>query len=300
MHPAAQAPLRLGTRGSPLALWQARHVAALLGGAVEIVPMTTTGDRIQDRTLAAAGGKGLFTKELDEALLGGQVDLTVHSLKDVPTALPDGIVLAATPERDDPRDTLIGVPGLAALAPGAVVGTASLRRQAIVLHRRPDVNVVPLRGNVGTRLAKLREGQVQATLLALAGLRRLGLAHEATAILDPDEMLPAVAQGAIGVTCRAGDASLRQRLEGINHQPTMICTMAERALLAALDGSCRTPIAAHATLAGGTLHLRALIVTPDGRRAEATERRGPAADGVALGRDAGAELKARGGAGFFA
>ena len=262
--------------------------------------MTTTGDRIQDRTLAAAGGKGLFTKELDEALLGGQVDLTVHSLKDVPTALPDGIVLAATPERDDPRDTLIGVPGLAALAPGAVVGTASLRRQAIVLHRRPDVNVVPLRGNVGTRLAKLREGQVHATLLALAGLRRLGLAHEATAILDPDEMLPAVAQGAIGVTCRAGDASLRQRLEGINHQPTMICTMAERALLAALDGSCRTPIAAHATLAGGTLHLRALIVTPDGRRAEATERRGPAADGVALGRDAGAELKARGGAGFFA
>jgi hydroxymethylbilane synthase len=300
MHPAAQAPLRLGTRGSPLALWQARHVAALLGGAVEIVPMTTTGDRIQDRTLAAAGGKGLFTKELDEALLGGQVDLTVHSLKDVPTALPDGIVLAATPERDDPRDTLIGVPGLAALAPGAVVGTASLRRQSIVLHRRPDVNVVPLRGNVGTRLAKLREGQVQATLLALAGLRRLGLAHEATAILDPDEMLPAVAQGAIGVTCRTGDASLRQRLDGINHQPTMICTMAERALLAALDGSCRTPIAAHATLAGSTLHLRALIVTPDGRRAEATERRGPAGDGVALGRDAGAELKARGGADFFA
>jgi hydroxymethylbilane synthase len=303
-----RAVLRIGTRGSPLALAQANETKARLLAAhadldasgIEIVVIKTSGDRIQDRPLAEAGGKGLFTKEIEEALLDRRIDLAVHSMKDVPTVLPDGLVMAAFLPREDPRDALIGAASIAALPEGAVIGTASLRRQAILLHKRPDLRIVSLRGNVQTRLAKLREGQVQATLLALAGLRRLGLEREITGIIEPEEMLPAVAQGAIGIECRADDEPTRTRLYALNDPTTEVRVSAERALLAALDGSCRTPIAALAILTGDALHLRALIVTPDGRRAEATVRDGAVADAARLGLDAGAELKRRGGPDFFA
>jgi hydroxymethylbilane synthase len=306
---ASRHSLRIGTRGSPLALAQAAETRARLLAAhpdladdtIETVVIRTTGDRIQDRALSEAGGKGLFTLEIEQALLAGDIDLAVHSMKDMPTALPDGLVLAAFLPREDPRDVLLTRDGcgLAGLHDGAVVGTASLRRQAILRHRRPDLKVVTFRGNVGTRLDKLARGEVDATLLALAGLRRLGLADKAQTILEIDEMLPAVAQGAIGLECRAGDAATLARLAPLDHRPTHLCVAAERALLAALDGSCRTPIAGHAVIDAGGLHLQALIVRPDGSEVIFADRRGSAADGVALGTDAGAELKARGGAGFF-
>jgi len=299
--------LRIGTRGSPLALAQAgetrdRLLAAhadLKASDIEIEVIKTSGDRIQDRPLSEAGGKGLFTKEIEEALLDGRIHLAVHSMKDMPTALPDGLVIAALLPREDVRDVLIGAASIAALPRGAVIGTASLRRQAILLHKRPDLRIVSLRGNVQTRLRKLREGEAQATLLAMAGLRRLGLQHEATGVLDVTDMLPAVAQGAIGIECRANDTATLARLAPLNHEETSTRVAAERALLAALDGSCRTPIAALATLHGDRLHLDALIVTPDGKRAEATARDGAASDAVRLGADAGAELKRRGGPTFF-
>jgi len=304
--------LRIGTRGSPLALAQAAEVRARLAaawpelaaeGAVETVIIRTTGDAVQNRTLAAIGGKGLFTKELEEALYAGTVDLAVHSLKDVPTWLPDGLALVCHLEREDPRDAFFSRGGapLATLPAGSVVGTASLRRQAQVLHARPDLRVVPLRGNVETRLRKLAEGAVDATLLALAGLKRLGKTAGISEILPPEAMLPAVAQGAIGIEARSGDERVRAYLEPLGHRATERRVAAERALLAALDGSCKTPIAGLAEFVeGGRLRLRGLVVRPDGGAAHATEREGAAEDAERMGADAGAELRRTAGPGFFA
>ena len=310
--------LRLGTRGSPLALAQAREVRARLAAAhaelepeaaVEIVVIKTTGDTVQDRTLAEIGGKGLFTKEIEEALLDRRIDAAVHSMKDVPTWLPEGLTIGAVLAREDPRDALFSERGdsLAALPKGAVVGTASLRRQAQVLLARPDVKVVPFRGNVQTRLRKLAEGEVDATLLAVAGLKRLGMAERITAVLEPEVMLPAVAQGAIGVETRADDGETCGFLEALNDRTSALRVAAERACLEVLDGSCRTPIAALAETVGAEtgedgaeIRLRALVCLPDGSRAHRAERRGTIADAVALGRDAGAELRAAAGPAFFA
>lgn len=298
-------PLRIGTRGSPLALAQAhetraRLVAAHPGlgaqGAVEIVVIKTTGDRILDRTLADAGGKGLFTKEIEEALAAGTIDLAVHSMKDVPTALPDGLDICCLLPRADARDAWFSRSGrsLDELPAGAVIGTASLRRQAQVLARRPDLRVVPLRGNVGTRLARLAAGDVDATLLAMAGLIRLGLADGITAVLDPELMLPAVAQGAIGIETRRIDHRTRALLAPLHCPETGARVMAERALLAVLDGSCRTPIAAYARLDDrGNLVLAAVVLRPDGSESFATTGSGTASDAAVLGTAAGRQLLAR-------
>jgi hydroxymethylbilane synthase len=305
--PATLARLRIGTRGSPLALVQAAEVERRLrsvhaGIEIERRVIKTTGDTVQDRTLAAIGGKGLFTKELDEALIDGRIDMAVHSMKDMETSLRDGIAIGCVLPREDPRDVMVAREGtsLATLPMGAVLGTASARRQALALARRPDLKVVGLRGNVETRLRKVAEGEVDATLLALAGLRRLGLGHRATAILDPDEMLPAAAQGAIAVTIRAGDEVMRAALAPIDDEPSAIRVGAERACLAELDGSCRTPIAALAEIDGDSFRFRALIALPDGSAVLREERRGPTADAAAIGREAGAALKGRAAPSFFA
>jgi len=295
--------LRIGTRGSPLALAQAHEVQALLAvRATEIVVIKTTGDTVLDRPLADIGGKGLFTKEIDEALLDGRVDFAVHSMKDLETWLPDGIVLTAVLEREDVRDVFISerADSLDSLPAGRVVGTSSLRRQAQILARRPDLRVEAFRGNVQTRMRKLKAGDADATLLALAGLRRLGLDEVATEILGPDVLLPAVAQGAIGMTCRGDDDRVRETLAVLNHQRTWDRITAERAMLAALDGSCRTPIGGLAEIgAGGALTLRGLVAKADGSEIIETTRTGPVADAEALGRDAGQELRHRAGPGFF-
>jgi hydroxymethylbilane synthase len=266
--------LPIATRESPLALAQARMVQRLLAEAhgVEdrdtafpIVGLTTTGDRLTDRKLIDAGGKGLFTKEIDEALFSGQAAIAVHSMKDVPTRMPDGLVLAAFLEREDPRDVLLTASGssrIADLPHGAILGTASLRRQAQALHLRPDLEVVTLRGNVDTRLGKLRSGEVAATFLARAGLKRLGRTEGQLDPLDPDEMLPAVAQGIIGLAIREDDAAVAP----LDHLPSSLAATAERAFLAALDGSCRTPIAAHAVLEGREMTIRGEVLTPDGKQ----------------------------------
>jgi hydroxymethylbilane synthase len=300
--------LRIGTRGSPLALAQARMVRARLAVAhgvdeerITLTVIRTTGDVIQDRTLAEAGGKGLFTKEIEEALRADAIDLAVHSAKDVPTVLPHGLILTAVLPREDARDVFIGrtVKTLRELAAGAVVGTASLR-QAIVKRLRPDLAVVPIRGNVDTRLRKLGEGVVDATLLALAGLKRLGLTQAATSIFTLDEFLPAVGQGIVAIETRADDARTRTLLDAVNHAETATALAAERAFLAVLDGSCRTPIAGHATIADGHLRLRGLIAKPDGSESFECLREGPISAAVALGTDAGAELRRRAGADFLA
>ena len=270
------ASLRIGTRGSPLALVQARAVRARLAAAmgmgeegIELVVIRTTGDIIQDRSLAEEGGKGLFTKEIEEALLAGRVDLAVHSAKDMPTMLPGGLILAACLEREDPRDVFISrkARSLAELPKGASIGTTSPRRQAIAKRARPDLRVMPLRGNVETRLRKLDAGDVDATLLALAGLRRLGLTEHATHIMSADEFLPAVAQGAIGIETREDNKRVRDILAGIDHADTSTAVACERSFLAALDGSCKTPIAGHATIAGDAVQFRGLIARPDGSAA---------------------------------
>ena len=302
--------LRLGTRGSTLALVQAEQVKARLAaawpalaerGAVAIEIIRTTGDRIQDRPLAEAGGKGLFTKEIEEALLAGAIDLAVHSMKDLPTVIPDGLEIACLLPREDPRDVLVaGVGSLAALPQGAIVGTSSLRRKAQLLARRRDLKVVDFRGNVDTRLRKVERGEVQATLLALAGLKRLGLEGKASAVLATEEMLPAAAQGAIGLETRIGDFRVRDFLAPLDHAPTARSVAAERALLAVLDGSCRTPIAALAVgRTFGRLRLDALIARIDGSQVLRTAREGPEADAAEMGRDAGEDLRAGGGADFF-
>ncbi len=303
------AALKLGTRGSKLALTQAglvrdalaRSVPALANpDAIEIVVIRTTGDAIQDRPLSEAGGKGLFVKEIEEAMLAHRIDIAVHSMKDMPTAQPAGLLITAFLAREDARDVLIAgdVKRIADLKQGAVVGTSALRRRAQLLHRRPDLRIVTLRGNVDTRLRKREAGDVEATILALAGLKRLGLEHVGAAISE-DEMLPAVGQGAICIECRADDTTTRGWLAAIDHGPTATCVKAEHAMLSVLDGSCRTPIAGHAVLTDGVIHLRGLIAKPDGSQLIATERRGDFIDAETLGRDAGHELLRRGGAGFL-
>jgi hydroxymethylbilane synthase len=261
----------------------------------------TSGDRIQDRPLAEVGGKGLFTKEIEEALIAGAIDLAVHSSKDMPTELPAGLVLTAFPEREDPRDVFISrkAKSIASLAQGASIGTASLRRAAMAKRLRSDLVIVPLRGNVETRLRKLDEGVADATLLALAGLKRLGLTDAATAILSQEEFLPAVGQGAIGIETRADDARTRGMLATINHADTFSALACERAFLKMLDGSCRTPIGGHATVAGGKIRFRGMIVRPDGSEAFEAACEGALGDAEKLGADAGAELKRRAGSGFF-
>jgi hydroxymethylbilane synthase len=302
--------LRIGTRGSPLARVQAALVCQALEaahpelaapGCLEVVAITTTGDRVKDRPLAELGGKGLFCKEIETALLEESIDVAVHSMKDLPTWLPVGLTIGAMLAREDARDVLIarGAGGLESLPQRALVGSASLRRQAQLLARRPDLRVATLRGNVETRLRKLAAGEVDATLLALAGLRRLGIMPDGAVVLAPEAMLPAVGQGAIGVECRADDALTRALLGAVDDPPTSACVRAERALLAALDGSCHTPIAGYAEADGTELRLRALIARPDGSVCLHAERQGPLADGEALGRDAGRELRARAGPGFF-
>jgi len=301
--------VKIGTRGSPLALAQAHEVRARLCAAhgwreveIGIEVIRTTGDAILDRPLAEAGGKGLFTKEIEQALAGGVVDLAVHSGKDVPTWRPDELVIAAWLPREDVRDVFISpkAASLKALAAGAVVGTASLRRQALVRRLRPDLNVISFRGNVQTRLRKLNEGEADATLLALAGLNRLDLAGHATQILSSDEFLPAVAQGAIAVEARRDDADMRAALAVLNDPPTAIAVTCERAFLARLDGSCRTPIAGHCVVDGDRIAFRGLVVAPDGQLAHEARREGGAGEAVVLGVDAAEELLARGGEAFFA
>lgn len=296
--------LRLGTRGSKLATTQSGMVRDMLvaaGHPCELVIVKTSGDRIQDRSLADAGGKGLFTKELEEALLDGRIDAAVHSMKDMPTVLPDGLAMVGTLPREDPRDAFLSPVAASPwdLPQGAVVGSSSLRRQAQLRHRRPDLQVVMFRGNVDTRLGKLAAGEVQATLLAAAGLRRLGLAERITVTLAPEDMLPAVAQGAICLEARA-DGRAAEVLDALNDAPTDIATTAERGFLAVLDGSCRTPIAGLALLDGAQMWFRGELLTPDGAQRVAVERRGAAADALAMGRDAGDEARRRAGPGFFA
>jgi len=301
--------LRIGTRGSPLALAQANMVHARLAAAHGLAPerieqkvIRTTGDMIRDRPLAEIGGKGLFTKEIEEALLAGEIDIAVHSAKDMPTLLPDHLVIAAVLPREDARDVFISrkAATLRELRPGARVGTASLRRQALVKRLRPDLDVVPFRGNVETRLRKLDEGVVDATLLALAGLKRLGLADAATAVLPLDDFIPAVGQGIIAIETRADDAATRELLAAIAHNETGTELVVERAFLAELEGSCRTPIAGHATVDSGRIDFCGLMAKPDGSEFFETRREGDASDAAAVGIAAGGELKKLAGADFLA
>ena len=300
--------LKIGTRGSPLALWQANDVKARLvaahrlrDGDVEIIVIKTTGDAIQDRPLSEAGGKGLFTKEIEEALLAGSIDLAVHSMKDVPTLLPEGLVIGAVCPREDVRDAFISLKygSLDELPAGAVVGTSSLRRQAQVKRARADLKVIEFRGNVDTRLRKIADGVADATFLALAGLKRLGIADKAAGVIDTDVMLPAVAQGAVGIEIRVADPVTKAAIAPLNDAATMTCVSAERAFLAKLEGSCRTPIAGLAQIHGDRVTFRGEILTPDGRSSLSTSREGVAEDATALGLDAGAELLAEAGPGYF-
>jgi hydroxymethylbilane synthase len=301
--------LLIGTRGSPLALWQAGHVRARLIEAhgsgesdIGLKTITTSGDRIKDRPLREFGGKGLFTKEIDDALLSGAVDLAVHSMKDLPTVLPEGIVIAAVLPRADVRDAFISLKAssLAELPEGAVVGTSSLRRAAQVRRLRPDLRIADLRGNVETRLRKIKEGVADATLLALAGLERLGLAAEAASILSTDEMLPAVAQGAIGVAARSDDGTTRALLAKLNHAPSAASVQCERAFLARLEGSCKTPIAGLAEIDRGVMRFRGRILTPDGSESYDIEVTGEVSRACALGTDAAEQILERAGPDFLA
>jgi hydroxymethylbilane synthase len=295
--------LKLGSRGSPLALAQARQVAAMLGlGPDKVEAFMTSGDRIQDRLLQEAGGKGLFTKELDQALLDGRIDAAIHSMKDLPTKLPDGIVLACVPSREDARDAFIArdAKTLLDLPEGTTVGTASLRRQAQTLHLRPDLKVGILRGRVETRLACIEQGDFDATYLALAGLRRLGLERHASGIVDAEAMPPAPGQGALAVTARADDEKALARLRPLDMAEHAIATTAERSFLAALDGSCRTPIAALARIEGADLSFIGEVLTPDGkhcwrRRARVALGDDPRESARALGAKLGAEIRAEAG-----
>lgn len=264
---------------------------------IEIVAITTTGDQVRDRPLAEIGGKGLFTKEIEEALIAGKVDLAVHSMKDMPSVLPPGLVIGALLEREDPRDALLSLfcKRIADLPQGATVGSSSVRRTAQLKRMRPDLACVNFRGNVDTRLMKLERGDVTATLLACAGLNRLGLGGRVTAPVDIAEMLPAVAQGAIGIEIRESDERARALVGAIDHTPTAIAVSCERAFLAMLDGSCRTPIAGHARFVNGTLQFRGEALLLDGSATFEAVRAGDAKDAVRMGREAGAEVKAKGG-----
>lgn len=301
-------PFRIGTRGSALALAQAHETRARLMAAhglpeeaFAIVPISTAGDRIQDRPLSEAGGKGLFVKEIEEALLDRRIDIAVHSSKDMPTVLPDGLALTAFLEREDTRDAFIGraATRIADLPQGARIGSSSLRRQALIRRMRPDIDVVMFRGNVQTRLRKLAEGEVDGTLLAHAGLRRLGLAEVITDLMAVDMFPPAPGQGAIGIEARIGDERADAMLAPIGHAPTAQALACERAFLAALDGSCRTPIAGLATIAGDRLSFTGTILTPDGTQAHDVALDGPAADAASIGHSAGEDVRGRAGEHFF-
>lgn len=296
----------IATRKSTLAVWQAEHVASLLrsqGGEATLVPLSTRGDEIVDRPLATIGGKGLFTKTLEAALADGRADIAVHSLKDVPAELPPEMCLAAVVEREDPRDAFVSsrYADLAALPRGARVGSSSLRRQCQLKHRRPDLEVVSLRGNVGTRLGKLRAGEFDAVILAAAGLKRLGLETEITRCLEPDECLPAIGQGTIAIECRVDDTATRAALAPLNHAPTWIRTLAERAFNRRLEGSCQVPLAGFAQLdAAGRLTLHGLVGLPDGSRMLTGEVAGDAADAERLGTALAEDLLHKGAADLLA
>ena len=306
--PSPAQPLKIGTRGSPLALWQAQEVRRSLMAAFDlpeaafaIVVIKVTGDQILDKALKEIGGKGLFTREIEEALLEGGIDIAVHSMKDMPTVQPEGLVLDCCLPREDVRDALVSpaVARLADLPQGAVVGSSSLRRRAQLALRRPDLRLVEFRGNVQTRLRKLEDGVAQATFLAMAGLNRLGMAHVARGPIEVDEMLPAVAQGVIGVERRVADSRVAGLLAAIHHGPTGIRLAAERAFLRRLDGSCETPIAGLAVLDGATVHLRGEILRPDGSEAISGALRGTATDAAELGQTLAQQLLDRAPKGFF-
>ena len=306
--PSPDRPLKIGTRGSPLALWQAHEVRRCLmaafglpEAAFETVVIKVTGDAIQDKALREIGGKGLFTREIEEALLDGGIDIAVHSMKDMPTLQPGGLVLDCYLERADVRDGFVSprAARLQDLPQGAVVGSSSLRRRAQLKLRRPDLQLVEFRGNVQTRMRKLEDGVADATFLAMAGLTRLGMAHVARSAIAPEEMLPACAQGAIGVERRADDARVAAMLAAIHHGATGLRLAAERAFLTRLDGSCETPIAGLAVLEGETLWLRGEILRPDGSASVPGEIRGPVADGAEMGRALAEDLLGRAGPGFF-
>ncbi len=270
--------------------------------AIQIVKIQTTGDQIQDRHLSEIGGKGMFAKEIDSALLNGRIDIAIHSLKDLETRLPDGIVLAACLKREDPRDALIGpeIFSLSHLPNGAIIGTASLRRQAQLLNHRPDIQIILLRGNIQTRLRKVRNGVANATFLALAGLNRMGLSGEATCVLSTETMLPACGQGVIGITCREEDHISRKWAKSINHVETMTRITAERAMLHVLDGTCRTPIGGLAELTSeGTLLLRGLVARPDGSMLFKGSESGSTSDAEAIGRELGTRLRREAGNNLF-
>lgn len=299
--------LRIATRRSALALWQAEHVAAALraahpGLAVELVPLSTRGDEILETSLALIGGKGLFTQALENAMLEGRADLAVHSLKDIPALLPDGMVLAAVLEAADPLDALvsIGHASVSALPPGARVGSSSLRREAQLRHRFPALVFVGLRGNVNTRLAKLDAGDYDAIILAAAGLQRLGLANRVRERIDPAVCLPAIGQGVLAVECRADDAETRSLVAALEHPPTRARVSAERTVNRVLHGSCQAPVAAYATRAGDALTLRARVGSPDGHTLLESVASGPADDPVALGERAAESLLAQGAAAVLA
>jgi hydroxymethylbilane synthase len=306
--PTPAQPLRIGTRGSPLALWQAHEVRRCLMAALslpepafEIVVIKVTGDQIQDKALRDIGGKGLFTREIEEALLDHSIDIAVHSMKDMPTQQPEGLILDCYLPRADVRDAFVspGYASIADLPQGATVGSSSLRRRAQLALRRPDLQLVEFRGNVQTRMRKLDEGVAHATFLAMAGLTRLGMAHVARAAIAPEEMLPAVAQGAIGIERRTGDPRVAAFLARIHDAATGLRLASERSFLATLDGSCETPIAGLALIDGPDLWLRGEILRPDGSAAVAGDRHGPVSAGADIGRALAEELLAKAGPGFF-
>ncbi len=306
--PTPASPLRIGTRGSPLALAQAYETRARLMAAFDlpeeafaIVVIKTTGDKVLDRPLKEIGGKGLFTREIEDDMLAGRIDIAVHSMKDMPTLQPEGLLLDCYLPREDVRDAFVspGIASLTDLPDGAVVGSSSLRRRAQLAHRRPDLQLVEFRGNVQTRMKKLEDGVAVATFLAMAGLNRLGMADIARGPIETDQMLPAVAQGAIGIERRADDARAAEMLEAIHDTPTGQRLACERAFLAALDGSCQTPIAGLAELDGGTLRLRGEILRPDGSEVLADVEEAPIKDGAKMGSEVAHRLRARAPEGFF-
>jgi hydroxymethylbilane synthase len=306
--PTPAQPLRIGTRGSPLALAQAHETRDRLSAAFdlppdafEVVVIKTTGDKVQDRPLKEIGGKGLFTKEIEEAMMSGAIDIAVHSMKDMPSAQPPGLTLDTYLPREDARDAFVSLAheNLAELPEGARVGSSSLRRRAQLLHRFPHLEVVEFRGNVQTRLRKLREDVASATFLAMAGLNRLDMAHVARSPIAPEDMLPAVAQGAIGIERRSDDSRAGDMLAAIHDADTACLLAAERAFLAGLDGSCETPIGGLAEVSGGSLRLRGEVLRPDGSEVISDDRTGPVEDGAGIGRAMAAFLLTQAGPDFF-
>lgn len=295
------APLRIGTRASPLALWQARHISRLLAAVagergIDIVEIQTAGDQVRDVPLAAIGGEGVFTKAIQDALLANIADVAVHSLKDLPTIVAPTLVLAAVPQRGPTGDALVSRKhaSFAALPPGATLASSSLRRRAQIAHRRPDLKLVDIRGNVDTRLRKLVEQDLDGIILAEAGLKRLDLAHEITEVLDANWMLPAVGQGALGLECRADDAATRACLATVDHAETHAAVLAERAMLRELGGGCHVPIGAAAEVLGATLTIRGAVLSPNGKQRIEAQLTGKAVDSDALGRQLAASLLAQG------